>query len=209
MPAGFRRQSGPASGQMLRAGVCTGWEHAGPPGALRTVHLTCCLAQDIAKHCGGSPRSARHTHLQRPAMKTFDAHGVRFHYPDDWSLSHDHDGGSLNVNLQTPGTAFWSLTLLEDRPPVEDVLNAAIAAYEEEYPQVDVYRHETSLAETPTASCDLDFVYLDLVNSAALRSILTEDFTALVVFQGEGREFDQRQDEFHAVMASLQYATLE
>jgi len=139
-------------------------------------------------------------------MLTFDAHGVRFNYPDDWTITHDHEGPSLNINLQTPGTAFWSLTLLADRPPVEAVLEAAIAAYEDEYQNVDVYRHETSMAELPIAACDLDFVYLDLVSSASLRSILTEAFTALVVFQGEGREFEALQPKFDAVMSSLQYA---
>lgn len=142
-------------------------------------------------------------------MLTFDAHGVRFRYPDDWSLSHEHQGSALVINLQTPGTAFWSLTLLEDCPPVEDVLEAAIAAFEDEYEEVDVYRHETSATELPTAACDLDFVYLDLVNSAAIRSILIGDYTALVMYQAEGREFEDLQADFDAVMSSLEYVIEE
>jgi hypothetical protein len=138
-------------------------------------------------------------------MQTFQAHGVRFAYPDDWELSHEHQGQSLIVNLQTPGTAFWSLTLLEDCPPIEDVLEAAIAAFEDEYEDVDVYRHETSVADLPTVECDLDFVYLDLVNSASIRSIDVGDFTALVMYQAEGREFEDLQSDFEAVMASLEY----
>jgi hypothetical protein len=138
-------------------------------------------------------------------MLTYDSHGVRFRYPEDWSLSHEHQGSSLVINLQTPGTAFWSLTLLADCPPVEDVLEAAIAAFEEEYGEVDVYRHDASTAELPTAACDLDFVYLDLVNSAAIRSILIGDYTALVMYQAEGREFEDLQADFDAVMASLEY----
>jgi len=138
-------------------------------------------------------------------MQTFNAHGVRFAYPDDWVLSHEHQGGSLVINLQTPGTAFWSLTLLEDCPPVEEVLDAAILAFEDEYQNVDVYRHETSLAELPTAACDLDFVYLDLVNSASICSMDLGDCTALVMYQAEGREFDDLRADFEAVMDSLEY----
>jgi hypothetical protein len=57
---------------------------------------------------------------ERTPMQTFDAHGVRFNYPDDWTLTHDHGEDSLTVNLQTPGTAFWSLTLLTECPPVDE-----------------------------------------------------------------------------------------
>jgi hypothetical protein len=78
-----------------------------------------------------------------------------------------------------------------------------------EYPGVDIYRQESPLTEVPTASCDLDFMYLDLVNSASLQSIGLAEFTALVVFQGEGREFEQRQEEYEAVMRSLEYASAE
>jgi hypothetical protein len=138
-------------------------------------------------------------------MLTFDAHGVRFQYPDDWTLSHEEREESLVINLQSPGTAFWSLTLLDDAPPVEEVLEAAIVAYQEEYEEVDVYRHETALAELPTAACDLDFVYLDLVNSASLQSISLGDVTALVMYQAEGKEFDDVAADFEAVMSSLEY----
>lgn len=138
-------------------------------------------------------------------MQKFDSHGVRFSYPDDWTLTHEHQGSSLVVNLQTPGTAFWSLTLLPECPPVEEVLEAAIAAFEEEYDEVDVYRQETSLEELPTAACELDFVCLDLVSSAAIRSILLGDCTALVMYQAEDREFEDLQADFDAVMSSLEY----
>ena len=138
-------------------------------------------------------------------MRQFDSHGVRFRYPDDWTLTHEHQGSSLVVNLQTPGTAFWSLTLLADCPDVNEVLEAAIAAFEEEYENVDVYVQETSLEELPTAACDLDFVCLDLVNSASIRSILLGDCTALVMYQAESREFEDLQADFDAVMSSLEY----
>lgn len=138
-------------------------------------------------------------------MRLFNAHGLRFEYPDDWTLTEQESDGLMSVHLQSPGTAFWSLTLLPDCPPVEDVLEAAIAAYRAEYAEVDVYRQDTSLAGLPTAACTLDFVYLDLVNSAALKSVATPDFTAFVVFQGEGREFEMLQPQYAALMESLEY----
>lgn len=138
-------------------------------------------------------------------MQTFNAHGVRFAYPDDWVLSHEHEGSSLIINLETPGTAFWSLTLLADSPPIEEVLDAAIMAFEDEYQDVDVYRRDTSLAEVPTAACDLDFVCLDLVNSASICSMDLGDYTALVMYQAEGREFEDLKADFEAVMSSLEY----
>uniref|UniRef100_A0A7C4LMP1 Uncharacterized protein n=1 Tax=Schlesneria paludicola TaxID=360056 RepID=A0A7C4LMP1_9PLAN len=142
-------------------------------------------------------------------MSTFAARGVRFSYPDDWTLTQQQRDGVFSVHLQSPGTSFWLLTLLPDCPAVEDVLEAAISAYREEYREVDVYRQETPLAGLPTAACTLDFVCLDLVNSAVLKSVALPAFTAFVVFQGEGHEFETLQPQFTALMESLEYTLFD
>uniref|UniRef100_A0A7C2NWT4 DUF1795 domain-containing protein n=1 Tax=Schlesneria paludicola TaxID=360056 RepID=A0A7C2NWT4_9PLAN len=138
-------------------------------------------------------------------MNVFCDDGVRFEYPDDWSLARETGAGRITLHLQTPGAAFWCLTLLTDCPSAAEAIEAAAAAYQAEYPQVDVYRDVAPLEGGPAAGCNLDFVYVDLVSSVSLRAEETNEFTALVLYQGEDRELEEYRPQFEAVTASLRY----
>ncbi len=139
-------------------------------------------------------------------MQVCDSDGVRFQYPDDWELTREPSGRDVTFHLQTPGTAFWSLTLLTSRPPAGDAVEAAVLAFREEYPEVDLYDGPELMLEGPAAGCELDFVYMDLVNSAVIRAESTSIFTALVIFQAETKEFETIQAAMDQVTASLKYS---
>lgn len=136
-------------------------------------------------------------------MQTYMGHGVRFHHPPEWVLTEEDHGATVNIHLQTPGMAFWMLTLLPPTADVADVVEASVAAFEEEYEQVDRYDRSLEFDDVRTAGCDLDFVCLDLVNSACIRAVALSDRTALVLFQGEDRELESLRPQFEAVTESL------
>ncbi len=136
-------------------------------------------------------------------MQTYLGHGVRFRYPADWTLSEEEQGATVNIHLQTPGLAFWMLTLLPPTTDVVDVVEATVAAFEDEYEQVDRYDRSVEFDDLRTAGCDLDFVCLDLVNSASVRAVALAESTALVMFQGEDRELSELRPQFEAVTDSL------
>lgn len=136
-------------------------------------------------------------------MAIYQNHGIRFEYPDDWILSQEEQDSTVNIHLQTPGLAFWTLTLLPTTNSVNEVVEAAVAAFEEEYDQVDRYDRSVEFDGVRTAGCDLDFVCLDLVNSACVRAIALAESTALILFQGEDREWDTYREPFEAVTTSL------
>lgn len=137
------------------------------------------------------------------SQKTYTGHGVVFQYPTDWALTEDEADGEVTVSLQTPGAAFWSLTVFADRPSAEDVLGAVLTAYRDEYPELDIYAISTSICRLPAEACDLDFVCLDLVSSAALRSFESLTRTFLIVYQGQDRELERFRTEFERIIASL------
>lgn len=137
------------------------------------------------------------------SQKTYTGHGVVFQYPTDWALTEDETDGEVTVSLQTPGAAFWSLTVFADRPSAEDVLGAVLTAYRDEYPELDIYAISTSICRLPAEACDLDFVCLDLVSSAALRSFESLTRTFLIVYQGQDRELERFRTEFERIIASL------
>jgi hypothetical protein len=142
--------------------------------------------------------------LRAPSnMTTYHGHGLQFQYPPEWTLTEEAHESSTNIHLQTPGLAFWTLTLLPNTTSVMDVVEATVDAFEEEYDQVDRYDREFEFDGVRTAGCDLDFVCLDLVNSACVRAIALAESTALVLFQGEDREWDAFREQFEDVTASL------
>lgn len=137
------------------------------------------------------------------SQKTYTGHGVVFQYPTDWTLSEDEADGEVTVSLQTSGAAFWSLTVFADRPSAEDVLGAVLTAYRDEYPELDIYAVSTTICQLPAEACDLDFVCLDLVSSAALRSFESLTRTFLIVYQGQDRELERFRTEFERITSSL------
>lgn len=139
-------------------------------------------------------------------MAVCDSDGVRFEYPEGWTLSREERGHDVTLHIETDGTAFWSLTMLTSRPTAQEAVDAVIAAFEEEYRDVDVYDGPELVVEGPTAICELDFVCLDLVVSAVVQAEMTTEFTALVIYQGESREFEDLRPQFAQIAASLQYA---
>ncbi len=142
-------------------------------------------------------------------MAVCETAGVRFVYPDEWSLTEDDHGRDVTLHLQTEGTAFWSLSLLASRPTADEAVEAVVAAFREVYPDLDIYKGPELMVDGPAAGCELDFVCLDLVNSAVVRAEMTSEFTAVVVYQAENREFDTLRPEFEQVTGSLKYANDE
>jgi len=134
------------------------------------------------------------------------ADGVVFVYPEGWDLSREEHGTDVTWHLQTDGSAFWSLTLLASRPTAEDALEAVLDAFRQEYPDLDIYTGPDLALPGPVAGCDLDFVYVDLVNSARIRAEATSAFTAIVIYQGEDREVAQYREQFEAISRSLRYS---
>lgn len=137
------------------------------------------------------------------SLRTYTGHGLVFQYPTDWKQSEDASDGVATVTLQTPGTAFWSLTVFADRPSSEDVVGAALAAYRDDYPELDIYAISTTICQLPAEACDLDFVCFDLVSSAALRSFESLSRTFLIVYQGQDREMEQFRGDFERIITSL------
>jgi hypothetical protein len=135
-----------------------------------------------------------------------ESDGVRFRYPKAWEFSRETRGRDVTFHLQTGGTAFWSLTLLAEKPLATEAVDAAVQAFREEYPEVDLYDSPDWLVEGPTAGCELDFVYVDLVNSAVIRAEITSDFTVLVVYQAETRELEAMREVLSAVTSSVQFS---
>jgi hypothetical protein len=114
---------------------------------------------------------------------TYQAHGVRFRYPRGWEVSEQQEGDQISITVSSPQTAFWTVTLFPGCPEPEDIVAAALEAFHEEYDELDDYASQVRVCKRQTVARDIDFVCLELLNSAGIRAFRAGRFTVLVLFQ--------------------------
>ena len=115
----------------------------------------------------------------------YNSHGVRFRYPAEWELTEQDDGEQISITVTgpPPHAAFWTLTLFPRGPDPSDLVAAAVDAFHEEYDELDDYSSKVRLCKRPTVARDVDFVCLELLNSAGIRAFRAPDFTVFVLYQ--------------------------
>jgi hypothetical protein len=140
-------------------------------------------------------------------VKEFDAHGLRFRYPGSWTVSDDTTDDKIAVTVQSDGSAFWTVAVFPDAPQPARVVESAVAAYRDDYPELDVYPPETRADTRGTVlSRDLEFVCLELIAAARIESFQTGGATVLVLFQGSDVELESRRPILDAMTASIEVA---
>ncbi len=135
--------------------------------------------------------------------EVYDQHGITFQYPADWEVSEQEQGDECLVTVSGPGTSFWSVGLFRDRPHPDLVLETALAAFQDEYPDLDSYEADDEILEQPTSGIDLEFFCLELVNTAKIRVFLARDFTVLIMYQADDTEIEASQPMFDDMTRSL------
>ena len=130
--------------------------------------------------------------------------GIRFRYPDSWDLSEQQSENELTITVASPTTAFWSLTLFEDGPRPEELIELAVEAFRDEYEELDVYSAKVELCHRASVARDLEFVCLELLNSAFLRSFRTGNFSVLILYQGTDQELAETREVLESISSSLE-----
>lgn len=136
-------------------------------------------------------------------MTIFRKYGVQFDYPEGWVVQEQMEGGEWMVTVSSPDSSFWSLGLFFDSPSPEHVVQTVLRAFEEDYPEIDVYESRASILDRPTVSRDVEFVCMELLNSAWIRAFQTERFTVLVLYQSTDYELPESESILDAVTGSL------
>jgi hypothetical protein len=116
-------------------------------------------------------------------QSTYNSNGVRFRYPSHWELSEQREGEQISITVSSPETAFWTVSLFRDCPEPDDIVAAVLDAFREEYAEMDEYPSRVRVCRRPTVGRDIDFVCLELLNTACVRAFRAREFTVLVLFQ--------------------------
>lgn len=152
---------------------------------------------------------------------TFDRDGVRFQYPQNWTLEEDEmlteDGEPIDaddddaeafvpwtITLNPPGTGFLLVALRPDCETPQMLAHDTLEALKEEYPTLEAEESVTSLAGQPAIGYDIDFITLDSVVTTQVRALQSP--LGPVLFLGQFVEAEKATfaPVLAAILASLQ-----
>jgi hypothetical protein len=136
---------------------------------------------------------------------TYQGHGVRFRYPSEWEVSEQQEGSQFSITVSSPATAFWTLSLFADCPEPDDVVDAVLDAFREEYDEMDEYPSRGRIGKRPSVGRDIDFVCLDRLNSAGVRAFRARQFTVMVLYQLTENERDETGEILELMTRSLTF----
>jgi len=132
----------------------------------------------------------------------YHGHGIRFHYPHGWQRTEESNEDAITVTVAEAG-AFWSVTILNHRPPAMQVMAEALAAFQDEYEDLDEYEVQALLNGEEAVAYNLEFVALELINCVFLRIIEAGAHTLFVMAQVTDHERMDYESQFEAITASV------
>jgi len=136
--------------------------------------------------------------------ESYEEDGIRFRYPASWTLEREESGSGWTVLLQSPGTAFVTITLDGEMPAIEQVIQEALGTLQGEYPALEAEPAVSRLAGQMAIGHDIQFFALDLTNTCFMRCFYCEPGTVLVLSQTNDLELEEVEPIFRAIWASLE-----
>lgn len=134
----------------------------------------------------------------------YDKLGIAFQYPENWTLDEeDALAGRPSVTVHSPGGGFWTVAIYPHSSDPSQISQTAVDAMKAEYEGVEVEAADDSLFGHEMIGFDLNFFYLDLTNTARIRSFRAGHATYTAFWQAEDREFAKLERVFDALTASL------
>ena len=140
----------------------------------------------------------------------FDKLGIRFLYPENWTLDEaEAMAGENAVTVYTPEGAFWSVMLHPREVDPHELTLAALNAMKAEFTDFEAEPAHETVEGIELAGFDMNFYCLDLTNTALVRGFRTAESTVVILYQAEDRDFATIEPVFRAITISLLRAEAE
>lgn len=136
-------------------------------------------------------------------MNTYDANGIRLHFPAGWKLDETRDDRQFTLTIQSAGTSFWSVTVFTERQDGQHIIDQVVDALRDEYEQLDIYDAVTRTGSVASLAYDVEFICYELVNSAFLRFVDSESQDMLIYYQGTDHELEDTKLVLEAITQSV------
>jgi hypothetical protein len=131
----------------------------------------------------------------------FHADGVRFQYPESWSMTREDGDNGWIVTVQRSETAFFILRLDDQLPDV--ALQTVLDTLRSDYPELEAEEVRETIAGQSAVGHDIQFFSLDLTNTCCTRVLTCEMGTLLAMWQADDLELAEVEPIFRAICASL------
>jgi hypothetical protein len=135
--------------------------------------------------------------------KHFVADGISFSFPESWRMEREDSDEGWTVLLQSPGTAFLTITFDSNMPLAEEMAETALAAMRGEYNNLEAEPAIESLGGQMAIGHDMEFFSFDLTNTCWTRSLYADAGTILVMCQTSDLELEAYEPVMRAICASL------
>lgn len=137
-------------------------------------------------------------------VATYERHGIRFLYPDNWTVQEDEALPGVHcVTLQSPGSGFWLLQVLRSPQSPKRLADETLSSVKQDYDEVEVDTADEEIFGISLTGYDLQFYCLDFVVSAHVRSFSLGDRSCVLLSQAEDSEYDEIAPVFSAITTSL------
>ena len=137
-------------------------------------------------------------------VASFEESGIRLRYPENWKLEREESEEGWTISVNSPETAFFMLSLREDMPSSDSLVETTLATLREIYPELEADECTDSLAGQPAVGHDIRFFSLDLTNTCWIRSIYSAQGTLLVMCQFNDLESEKYEMVLRAICASIE-----
>jgi hypothetical protein len=141
------------------------------------------------------------------STQTYEDEGLRFEYPPDWVLEETDAGEVRTVAVQAPdGLGFAVIQTDDSRPDPEEIAAAALEAMRDDYPDLDSRPVLETINDHAATGHDLEFLALDMSNSASIRCFRTPRRTVLALGQWSDLGGDDLSERVLGIVRSIEEA---
>ena len=139
---------------------------------------------------------------------TFDDHGLKLMYPENWELSDRAEGQPPGVLLETAGGGFFSVDQIdgEDDDAIEALIEKTAETIREEYGEVEIEEIKSAPVAGFYRGVEYRFYYLDLIIISRLMIVLGKtdhDRDWAIQIQAESRDYDANETVFEALLSQV------
>ncbi len=142
-------------------------------------------------------------------IATFDRNGIRFQYPENWTIDLEEGDEVWTATVQSQELAFILLSLRVDVEEPAMLADEALEAIKEEYKELDVENREGSVCGVPASGYEIQFLTVDTPITCQLRAVESPAGPLLIMSQFS--EYDREKNEIviDAILRSLQFANID
>lgn len=133
----------------------------------------------------------------------YDDDVLQFQYPENWQVERQDTEEGWTVSVQSPGTAFLLISFYSERPDMQEVLQTALQAMKQDYPELEAEPVSEKWHHHATRGFDITFFSLDTVNQCQLRALRTAKATILILSQSSSFDTATQVAVLDAIRVSM------